>query len=170
MRNFVLVSALVLGGCRAQSDIAQVTYFDNGALGITEVQRSGIGVSQAKRSATFVVTSPEGKVVDLAFVLDDGAEKRLADRVARVNAQGSRQLMVVTVPIDKHGSLELFGWGVRMPQTMMALMVDPDAGAVRIEGPMSAEAKALIVRQMQPALKAHRLEEALTAGIDRLGS
>jgi hypothetical protein len=165
------VAALVLGGCGARSEITNVTYYDNGALGITEVQRSGVGLGPRKpQSATFVATSPKGKVADLAFVLDDGEEQRLAGRVAQYNARGDRQLMVVTVPIDENGSLELFGWGIRMPPTMTALMVDPKASAVRIEGPMSAEAKAAVARQMQPALKAGRLEEALGIGIDRLGA
>lgn len=170
MRAIVLVAALALGGCQRGSEITNVVYYDNGALGYTEVKRSGVNVGSGDkdRSATFVATSPKGKVADLAFVLDEGEEQRLAARVARYNAAGDRQLMLVTVPIDQNGSLELFGWGIRMPPTMTALMVDPKAKAVRIEGPMPAEAKAAVVRQMEPALKAGRLEEALGIGVDRL--
>jgi uncharacterized membrane protein YgcG len=166
---------MLLGACGPSSSIEQVTYYDNGALGMTEVQRTGIAIGKGKRSpsgprATFVATSPKGKVVDLAFVLDEGAKQRLAARVASHVDGGGGQLMVVTVPINQNGSLELFGWAVRLPQGMTALLVDPKAGAARIEGTMSAEAKAAVVRSMQPALDAGRLEDALGIGIDRLGA
>jgi hypothetical protein len=170
VRAVALTALLALGACGAESgsEISQVTYYDNDSLGITEVQRTGVGLRPVQQKATFVATSPKGKVVDLASVLEADAEQRLATRVAEKNAGGGSQLMVVTVPIGKGSSLELFGWGVRMPPTMTALMVDPKAGAVRIEGPMSAEAKAVVARAMQPALEAGRLEEALALGIDRL--
>jgi uncharacterized membrane protein YgcG len=110
----------------------------------------------------------KGRVADLAGVLDEAAEQRLAAKVDQVRTLNGKQLFLVTVPVGKGESLEQFGWAVRTPPGVESLLVDPEAQTVRIEAPLSADAKAAIVREMRPALAAGRLEQALDLGIERL--
>lgn len=148
MRLALLAAALATGGCTPDRD-------------------RGADESEARAAQD---RSTKGRVADLAGVLDAAAERRLAEQIEAVRAASGRQLFVATVPVNKGESLEQFGWAVRMPDGVQSLLVDPVAHTVRIEGPLPAEAKGQIVREMRPYLAAGRLEGALGIGIRRLGA
>ena len=126
-----------------------------------------------------------GRVVDASNLLDDAAEQSLTDRLAKLEAETTDQMVVVTVPsldgqtIEKYSHELANRWGIGRKEldNGAMLLVAPNERKVRIEvglgleGLLTDERAATIIQLMLPHFKTGAYDAGIVAGVaemDRL--
>lgn len=124
-----------------------------------------------------------GRVVDAANLIDDATERSLTERLEKLEAETTDQMVVVTVPnldgetIDKY-SLELANrWKIGRADVDngVMLMVAPNERKVRIEvglgleGLLTDERAAVIVQSMLPHFRTGNYEQGIGEAVVDVG-
>lgn len=128
--------------------------------------------------------APNGThVVDAANVIPDDQEKALDAKLAGIEQQSGRQLVVATVPSLEGYPIEDYGyrlgraWGIgeKDKNTGLILLVAPNDRKVRIEvgyglEPIMTDALSSVIinTQILPAFKAGDLPAGINAGVDAI--
>lgn len=140
-----------------------------------------LAAASARAEPTFPALS--GRVVDDASLLSETAERRLDEKLAQLEADTGRQLVVATIRDLGGYEIEDYGyrlgreWGVgrRQANDGALLIVAPRERKVRIEvgyglEPVLTDALSaqIIQRNILPAFRTGHFEAGITAGVDAL--
>ena len=132
-----------------------------------------------------VVPALTGRVVDDADLLTPQAEKRIAARLAGLEAVARDQLVVVTVPSLRGKAIDAAGlemgraWGIGQEglDNGVILLVAPNERQARIEvgtgleGLLTDErASAIMQRDMLPAFRTGRFEAGIDGGVSAIAA
>jgi uncharacterized protein len=121
-----------------------------------------------------------GRVVDEAGLIDPATEQLLTQRLAALEAQTTDQVVVVTIPTLEGQTIEKVAldlgnrWGIGRADldNGVLLLVAPNERKVRIEvgfgleGLLSDEKAAAVVRSMLPEFRDHRMQDGILKGVD----
>ncbi len=126
-----------------------------------------------------------GRVVDEANLLSPQDEAQITQRLATLEAQTGRQLVVATIPSLEGRAIEDYGyqlgrhWGIgeKGKNTGMILLVAPNDRKMRIEVGYGLEpyvtdglAGSIIRNEITPRFKAGDYAGGIAAGVDRLAA
>jgi len=164
MRFIFAALALAAAAC-GQSDAA------------ADKQASQPRVESAPTKAPIKLT---GRVVDEAGLIDPAMEQSLTQRLAALEAETTDQVVVVTIPTLEGQTIEEVAldlgnrWGVGRGDldNGVLLLLAPNERKVRIEvglgleGLLSDEKAALVVRSMLPEFRDHKMQDGILKGVD----
>lgn len=135
-----------------------------------------VDLTAPAETARMIKIQTKGRVIDTADVLSVAEEQGIAERLALLQRNAGRSVVVVTVSPEGNDSMERIGWavgGATGKDRPLLMLVDPERKQVRIEGDLPATQRAAVAAPMQPELLAGRTRQAIDRGLDgveRLGS
>ena len=153
------------------------------ALALVSAAGCGFGPVSAKGDEQSL-PKLTGRVIDQANLIDPATETALTAKLAALEADTSDQLVVVTLPNLKGEAIEATGlrlgnsWGIGRDgvDNGVLLLVVPSERKFRIEvgegleGLLTDERAAEIIRLMLPQFKANKLDAGIVLGVDEISN
>jgi uncharacterized protein len=147
-------------------------------LALLALALSSCGSGKSEIRSTSTTLKLTGRVVDRANLIDSKGEEVLIARLANLERRTTDQFIVVTVTTLGGKSIETFSedlanrWGIGRADVDngILLVVAPAERQVRIavgmglEGLLTDERAALVIRKMLPLFRAGRMQDAIALG------